>query len=179
MLKHKWSYGLAELELGAMHSWGEAIVGLNQWPRPWQKPLKDEPFTFCLYVLPPNFWNNYRLILYCSLGHCTFLSAKRFTSVLPTKWSKGVNESLKLEVKGYHVSPCFCGSPSSDAVFLMQEVTLQTHLTCNKIHFLTSEETWQNVTLIRTIVFSLMTATGQGDKEMSHLCASSQEVAFL
>lgn len=149
---------------------GEAILVLNQWPRPWQKPLKDEPFTFHLYVLPPS---------HCSFRHCTFLSAKRFTSVLPTRWSKGVCESLKLEVKRYQVSSCFCCSPSSHAVFLMQEVTLQTHLTCNKIPFITSEETCQNVTLVRTIVFSLMTAMGQGDKEMSHLRASDQEVAFL
>lgn len=86
MLKYKWFCGLAKLELRVMHSWGEATIVLNQQPRPWQKPLKDEPFTFCLYVLPPS---------HCSLGHCTFLSARRFTSVLPTKWSKGAYENLK------------------------------------------------------------------------------------
>lgn len=163
MLKHKWYCDLAELEIRVMHSWNKATIALNQQPRPWQKPLKDEPLTFCLCILCPS---------HCCLGHCTFLSAKRFTSVLPTRWSKGTYESLKLEVKGYQVSSCFCCSPSSDAVFLMQEVTLQTHLTCNKIPFLTSEETCQNITLIRTVVFSLMTATGQGDKKVSQLCAS-------
>lgn len=60
---------------------------LNQWPRLWQKPLKDEPFTFRLYVLPTS---------HCSLGLCTFLSAERFTSVLLTRRSKGVCERLKL-----------------------------------------------------------------------------------
>lgn len=114
MLKYKWFCGLAKLELRVMHSWGKATVVLTQQPRPQQKPLRGEPFTLCLYVLPPS---------RCSLGHCTFLSAIRFTSVLPTKWSKGAYESLKLEFKGYQVSPCFCCSPSSGAVFLMHEVT--------------------------------------------------------
>lgn len=88
-------------------------------------------------------------------------------------------DNVKLEFKGDQVFSCFYCSLSCNAVFLMQKGALWAHLTCNKILFLASEETSQNVTLIRTIVFSLVTTTGQRDKEMSQLCASGSKVTFL
>lgn len=44
-----------------------------------------------------------------------------------------------------------------------------THLVCSKILFLASEDACQTVALIRTTVFSIVTAAGQQDKEMSQL----------
>lgn len=61
-------------------------------------------------------------------------------------------DNVKLEFKGDEVFSCLYWSLSCNAVLLMQEGALMTHLTCNEILFLASEETSQNATLITTIV---------------------------